>query len=87
MLERTYLFYGNVRLRYIKCEAAQFLRTIYKLAMMRSPRFQCFLLNFRLVGAVFVIFGLYLVLWGKGKEAERARITNEVEADSHELLK
>ncbi|KAI6695427.1 hypothetical protein NL676_023137 [Syzygium grande] len=33
-----------------------------------------------LVGAVFVIFGLYLVLWGKAKEAERARITNEVEA-------
>ncbi|KAF7851095.1 hypothetical protein BT93_L4556 [Corymbia citriodora subsp. variegata] len=35
-----------------------------------------------LVGAVFIIVGLYSVLWGKGKEAEQARITNEMEAAS-----
>ncbi|KAL3725791.1 hypothetical protein ACJRO7_030770 [Eucalyptus globulus] len=33
-----------------------------------------------LAGVVFIIFGLYSVLWGKGKEVEQARITDEVEA-------
>ncbi|KAI3407367.1 WAT1-related protein [Psidium guajava] len=32
-----------------------------------------------LVGAVFIIVGLYSVLWGKGKEAKQARIADAVE--------
>lgn len=58
----------------------QFLRrSIYKLAMMDSLRFLCFLLNFRLVGAMFIFAELYSVFW-VGKEAKQARITMEVEA-------
>ncbi|KAK3415988.1 hypothetical protein EUGRSUZ_H01303 [Eucalyptus grandis] len=33
-----------------------------------------------LVGTVLIIVGLYSVLWGKGKEAEQARIADEMEA-------
>ncbi|XP_030529636.1 WAT1-related protein At1g09380-like [Rhodamnia argentea] len=35
-----------------------------------------------LVGAVFIIVGLYSVLWGKGKDAEEARINDAVEASA-----
>jgi len=78
--ECTYPFYGNLELVNIKCKVVQFLRTVYKLIIIHSLRFLCFLSNFRLAGVVFIIFGLYSVLWGKGKEVEQARIADEVEA-------
>ncbi|CAN1811547.1 WAT1-related protein At4g28040, partial [Linum perenne] len=50
-----------------------------------SSAWLCFLATTQLIGAVAVIIGLYMVLWGKAKDLEEAKMGKEKEGSAADL--